>query len=146
MSVSGSEESFRFVADIVPVLIWMSDADKRCTYVNASWTAFTGRSLEAVVRDGWRDSIHPDDLPRCLEVMTAKFERREPFTAEYRLKRRDGEYRWVLEPPPRFAPDGALTGSGSSVDIGGQTGGRVIAPEGVGAHRSAAARAIGSWQ
>ena len=119
MSTSGSDESFRFVADIVPFLIWMSDADKRCTYVNASWTAFTGRSLEAVLRDGWRDSIHPDDLPPRLEVMTAKFERREPFTAEYRLKRRDGEYRWVLDTAiPLFALDGALTGYvGSSVDI-----------------------------
>ena len=83
MSASRSEESFRFVADIVPVLIWMSDADKRCTYVNASWTAFTGRSLEAVLRDGWHDSIHPDDLPRCLEVMTVKFEPLEPFTADH---------------------------------------------------------------
>ena len=119
MSASGNEDSFRLVADIVPVLIWMSDADTRCNYVNASWTAFTGRTLDAVLRDGWRDSIHPDDLPRCLEVMTTGFERRQPFTAEYRLKRHDGEYRWVLDTAiPLFAPDGALTGYvGSSVDI-----------------------------
>jgi PAS domain S-box-containing protein len=97
----------------------MSDADARCNYVNASWTAFTGRTLDAVLRDGWRDSIHPDDLPRCLEVMTRGFERRQPFTAEYRLKRHDGEYRWVLDTAiPQFALDGALTGYvGSSVDI-----------------------------
>ena len=119
MSASGSEDSFRLVADIAPVLIWMSDADARCNYVNASWTAFTGRTLDAVLRDGWRDSIHPDDLPRCLAVMTTGFERRQPFTAEYRLKRHDGEYRWVLDTAiPQFAVDGALTGYvGSSVDI-----------------------------
>ena len=116
---AGREESFRFVADIVPVLIWMSDADTRCIYVNASWTAFTGRSLKAMLRDGWRDSIHPDDLPQYLELLTAKFARQEPFTAEYRVKRRDGAYRWVLETATsRFALDGALTGYvGSSVDI-----------------------------
>jgi len=119
MSASGSEDSFRLVADIAPVLIWMSDADARCSYVNASWTAFTGRTLDAVLRDGWRDSIHPDDLPRYLAVMTMGFERRQPFTAEYRLKRHDGEYRWVLDTAiPQFAVDGALTGYvGSSVDI-----------------------------
>ncbi len=119
MSASGSEEPFRLVADIAPVLIWMWGADKRCTYVNASCTAFTGRTLEAVLADGWRDSIHPDDLPRCLEVMTTGFERRQPFTLEYRLRRHDGEYRWVLDSGiPLLAPDGAFTGYvGSCVDI-----------------------------
>jgi PAS domain S-box-containing protein len=119
MSASGSEDSFRLVADMAPVLIWMSDADTRRNYVNASWTAFTGRTLDAALRDGWRDSIHPDDLPRCLEAMTTGFERRQPFTSEYRLKRLDGEYRWVLDTAiPRFALDGALIGYvGSGVDI-----------------------------
>ena len=88
MSASGSEESFRFVADIVPVLIWMSDADKRCTYVNASWTAFTGRTLEAALREGWR--LDPPGRPsRGLEVTTTGFERRQPFTAKS-PQRQDG--------------------------------------------------------
>jgi PAS domain S-box-containing protein len=149
MSASGSDDSFRLVADIAPVLIWMSDADARCNYVNASWTAFTGRTLDAVLRDGWRDSIHPDDLPRRLEVMTRGFERRQPFTAEYRLKRHDGEYRWVLDTAiPRFALDGALTGYvGSSVDITerkeAEASLRRKESELVEAQRLAA---IGSWQ
>ena len=63
------------VAELAPVLIWMSDADKRCTYVNTAWMAFTGRTLEAVLADGWRETIHADDLPRCLEVLDAAFER-----------------------------------------------------------------------
>jgi len=63
------------VAELTPALTWMSDADKRCTYVNAAWLAFTGRTLEAVLTDGWRESIHPDDLPRCLEILDAAFER-----------------------------------------------------------------------
>jgi PAS domain S-box-containing protein len=107
------------VAELAPVLIWMSDANKRCTYVNAAWTAFTGRTLEAVLADGWRETIHADDLPRCLEVLDTAFERRQPFTLEYRLRRHDGKYRWVLDSGiPLLAPDGSLTGYvGSSVDI-----------------------------
>jgi PAS domain S-box-containing protein len=97
----------------------MSDADKRCTYVNAAWTAFTGRTLEDLLADGWRETIHAHDLPRCLEVLDAAFQRRQPFTLEYRLRRHDGEYRWVLTSGiPRLAPDGSWTGYvGSSVDI-----------------------------
>ena len=57
-----SDEPFRLVADIAPVLIWMADADARCTYVNKPWLAFTGRTLDAELGDGWRDCIHPDDL------------------------------------------------------------------------------------
>jgi PAS domain S-box-containing protein len=114
-----SDESFRLAADIVPVLIWMSDDDKRCTYVNTPWMAFTGRRLEALLGDGWCDSIHADDLPKWLEVLNAAFGRREPFKVEYRLGRHDGEYRWVLDTGvPRFALDGSLDGYiGSCVDI-----------------------------
>jgi PAS domain S-box-containing protein len=113
------DESFRLVADLAPVLIWMSDDDKRCTYVNAPWLAFTGRTLEAELGDGWRDSIHADDLPKWLEVLGAAFGRREPFKLEYRLERYDGEYRWVFDTGmPLLALDGSLAGYiGSCVDI-----------------------------
>ena len=93
----GSDEPFRLVADIAPVLIWMSDADMRCTYVNKPWLAFTGRTLEAELGDGWRHCIHPDDLLNCIATLTAAYERREPFKVEYRLVRYDNEYRWVLD-------------------------------------------------
>jgi len=107
------------VADIAPVLIWMADADARCTYVNKPWLAFTGRTLDAELGDGWRDCIHPDDLSRCLDALAAAFERREPFKVEYRLARYDKEYRWVLDTGvPRLAMDGSLVGYiGSCVDI-----------------------------
>jgi PAS domain S-box-containing protein len=97
----------------------MSDAQKRCTYVNAAWTAFTGRTLEAAVADGWRDAIHPDDLPQCLTALDAAFDGHQPFTLEYRVRRYDGEYRWILDTGiPLLAPDGPATGYvGSIVDI-----------------------------
>ena len=115
----GSDEPFRLVADIAPVLIWMSDADMRCTYVNKPWLAFTGRTLEAELGDGWRHCIHPDDLLNCIATLTAAYERREPFKVEYRLVRYDNEYRWVLDSGvPQLAMDGSLVGYiGSCVDI-----------------------------
>ena len=137
----------RPVADLAPVMIWMSDADKRCTYVNAAWTTFTGCALEDLLADAWRKIIHPDDLPRCLEVLDAAFEGRQPFTLEYRLRRHDGEYRWALASGiPLVAPDGSFTGFvGSAVDITrSQAGRRIAAAEGVGADGSAAA--CGHWQ
>jgi PAS domain S-box-containing protein len=119
VSQRGINEPFWLVADIAPIPIWMSDASQGCTYVNKPWLTFTGRTLEAELGDGWRDSIHPDDLPRLLAVLTASFERREPFKVEYRLRRHDGEYRWMLDSGmPQLAPDGALTGYvGSCVDV-----------------------------
>jgi PAS domain S-box-containing protein len=107
------------VVELTPPLTWMSDANKRCTYVNAAWMAFTGRALETALADGWREAIHPDDLPRCLEVLDAAFEGHQPYTLEYRLRRHDGEYRWILESGiPLLAPDGSATSYvGSIVDI-----------------------------
>jgi PAS domain S-box-containing protein len=107
------------VAELARVLIWMSDTDKRCTYVNTAWMAFTGRTLEAALADGWRETIHPDDLPGCLEVVDAAFEGQQPFALEYRLRRHDGEYRWILDSGiPLLAPDGSSNGYvGSIVDI-----------------------------
>src|SRR5436189_5554927 len=94
-------------ADLTPTLTWMSDADKRCTYVNTAWVAFTGRALETALADGWRQAIHPEDLPRCLEVLDAAFEVHQPYTLEYRLRRHDGEYRWILDSGiPLPAPEG----------------------------------------
>jgi PAS domain S-box-containing protein len=99
--------------------MWMSDADMRCTYVNKTWLAFTGRRLEAELGDGWRDGIHPDDVSTCVEVLVTALERREPFKVEYRLARYDNEYRWVLDTGvPQLASDGSLAGYvGSCVDI-----------------------------
>src|SRR4051812_12786233 len=96
----------------------MSDAGKRCTYVNTAWMAFTGRTLKAALADGWREAIHADDFPQLLDVLDAAFERQQPFTLEYRLRRHDGEYRWVLDSGIPLLANGACTGYvGSSVDI-----------------------------
>ena len=60
-AVRESEERFRLVANAAPVLIWMSDVDKLCTYFNQGWLEFTGRSLEAELGNGWTQGVYPDD-------------------------------------------------------------------------------------
>jgi PAS domain S-box-containing protein len=114
-----SEARFHNMADTVPVMIWISAADKLYSYVNKSWLEFTGRSLEQELGKGWRESIHPDDLPNYLDKYNAAFEARREFNLEYRFKRRDGTYRWVLNTGvPRLMPDGSFTGYiGSCIDL-----------------------------
>jgi PAS domain S-box-containing protein len=114
-----SEARFRTMSDVAPVMIWMSDTDKLCTFFNQGWLDFTGRPLEQELGNGWTEHVHPDDLNRCLEVYVNSFDARQTFTMEYRLQRSDGEHRWVLDSgTPRFAADGNFLGYiGSCVDI-----------------------------
>jgi PAS domain S-box-containing protein len=114
-----SEGRFRVVADSAPVLIWMSGTDKLCNFFNKGWLDFTGRRLEEELGNGWAEGVHAEDFDRCLEVYVTSFDARQQFTMEYRLRRNDGEYRWVLDSgTPRFASDGAFLGYiGSCIDI-----------------------------
>ncbi len=114
-----SEERFRLVANTAPMLIWMSDTSRLCTYFNDSWLAFTGRPMELELGNGWAEGVHPEDLQRCFDTYARAFDAREKFRMEYRLRRYDGEYRWVLDiGVPRFNQDGSFTGFiGSCVDV-----------------------------
>ena len=113
------EERFRVVANTAPVMIWMSGTDKLCTYVNQSWLEFTGRPLQAELGKGWVESVHPEDVRRCMHTYTQAFDRRESFHMEYRLRRHDGEYRWLSDiGVPRFNPDHSFAGYiGSATDV-----------------------------
>ncbi|HEX9950497.1 MAG TPA: PAS domain-containing protein [Rubricoccaceae bacterium] len=114
-----SEERFRAMTDSAPMLVWMAGLDKGGTYFNAGWLAFTGRTMEQELGNGWTEGIHPDDLGRSMEVYTSHFDRREPFEMEYRLCYHNAEYRWLVDRgSPRFAPDGTFLGYiGSCFDI-----------------------------
>jgi PAS domain S-box-containing protein len=114
-----SEERFRLVANAAPVMIWMSGPDKLCTYFNQPWLRFTGRSIYAELGNGWAESVHPDDLNACLDTYTEAFDRRESFEMEYRMRRHDGEYRWVFDQGvPRFNRDDSFAGYiGSCIDV-----------------------------
>jgi PAS domain S-box-containing protein len=101
---------FRLVADSLPLLVWISNADKRCTYFNKPWLEFTGRPLESELGDGWAGGVHAADLQHCLDAYARAFDHREPSIMEYRL-RRHGEYRWVFDnAAPLFDPDGSFAG------------------------------------
>lgn len=114
-----SEERFRLVANTAPVLIWMSGPDKLCTYFNQPWLEFTGRPLVAELGRGWAEGVHPEDLTACLDTYTKAFDARRSFEMKYRLRRHDGEYRWILDiGVPRFNGDGSFAGCiGSCIDI-----------------------------
>jgi len=114
-----SEDRFRHVANTAPVMIWMAGTDRLCTYVNSFWLQFTGRPFEEEVGNGWVKGVHPDDLRGCWETYANAFDRQERFQMEYRLRRYDGQYRWVLDQGvPRINTDGSFAGYiGSSIDI-----------------------------
>jgi len=117
--VRESEERFRLVANKAPVMIWMAGTDRLCTYVNQPWLEFTGRPLDAELGNGWVEGIHNEDLERCLETYSQAFDQRQSFEMEYRIRRNDGEYRWLLDTGvPRFKADGSFAGYiGSCLDI-----------------------------
>jgi PAS domain S-box-containing protein len=114
-----SERRFRAIADAAPVMIWISDATKACTWFNRPWLDFTGRGLRDEVGDGWMHDVHPDDLRRCIATYHAAFDERRMLCNDFRLRRADGAWR-VIEDigMPRFAGDGEFLGYvGACVDV-----------------------------
>jgi two-component system cell cycle sensor histidine kinase/response regulator CckA len=113
------EERFKNMADTAPVMIWVSGPDKGCTFFNKGWLDFTGRTMQQEVGSGWAENVHPHDLDRCWEVYSSSFDARRTFQMEYRLRRVDGEYRWLLDHGvPRFEPGETFAGYiGSCIDI-----------------------------
>jgi PAS domain S-box-containing protein len=114
-----SEARFRLVAESAPVMVWMSGPDKLCNYFNQHWLDFTGLPLEQELGDGWTKGVHADDLQNCLDAYTTAFDARRPFRMEYRLRRFDGSYRWILDNGvPLLGPNGSFEGYiGSCIDV-----------------------------
>jgi len=117
--IQETEGRFKAMADVAPVLLWMSRTDGLCTFFNQTWLQFTGRSLEEEWGIGWAEGVHFEDFQRCMDTYVDAFNRREVFEMEYRLRRHDGVYRWILDRgTPRFLPDGTFAGYiGSCADI-----------------------------
>ncbi len=116
---SDSEARSRVLADSAPVMIWINSPDKLCTWFNQPWLSFVGRSMREELGNGWIENVHVDDFALCFETYIHAFDARLPFTRSYRLKRHDGQYRWVLDKGiPLFGPKGNFTGyMGCCMDI-----------------------------
>ena len=114
-----SEMRFRAMADGAPVMIWTANVDQERDFFNRGWLDFTGRSLDQEYGAGWIDLVHPDDRDRCRKTFLKAFAARASFEKEFRLKRHDGEYRWIFDRGvPRFTPDGSFSGYvGCGTDI-----------------------------
>jgi PAS domain S-box-containing protein len=122
IALRASEQRFRTLSDNAPTLIWTSGADKLCTWFNRGWLDFVGRTMEQELGNGWAEGVHPDDLDSCIEAYRKSFDARQPFSIEYRLRRHDGEWRWILDNgTPNYTADGVFTGYlGSCVDVSEQ--------------------------
>ena len=119
MALRESEERFRLMADTAPVLIWRAGIDKGCDFFNRPWLEFTGRPLEQELGTGWTASVHPEDLEACLNRYTSAFDAHHMFRMEYRLRRADGEYRWMMDTGvPRYDDRNQFAGYvGSCIDV-----------------------------
>ncbi|MBA3648546.1 MAG: PAS domain S-box protein [Chitinophagales bacterium] len=117
--IAEREEWFRNMANNAPVMIWVSQPDKKRTFLNRTWLEFTGRKMEEEIGDGWMENIHKDDVGQYLEIYNASMEKQQPFEAEYRLRHHDGEYRWVkVHAKPTYSVNNTYVGYvGSVLDI-----------------------------
>jgi len=113
-----SLERFQTVANAAPVMIWASGPDKLCMFFNKPWLDFTGRSMEQELGNGWAEGVYPEDLDRCLATYNSSFEIRHRFQMEYRLRRSDGEYRWIMDHGTPLYQKGEFAGFiGSCIDV-----------------------------
>ncbi|HZI16693.1 MAG TPA: PAS domain S-box protein [Myxococcus sp.] len=114
-----SEARFRNMADNAPVMLWMTDATGSCIWLNLQWHDFTGQIEEEGRGLGWLSAVHPEDRAMASDAFLSSNANQEPFRAEYRIRSKDGEYRWAIDSAtPRFGPSGEFLGYiGSVTDI-----------------------------
>jgi PAS domain S-box-containing protein len=114
-----SEGKFLVMANSAPISMWASGSDKACTFCNQAWLDFTGRPLEEQLGNGWAESLHPEDCAGFVKVYEDAFDAREPFTMEYRVRRHDGQYRWISDHGvPRYDAERNFLGYiGTCVDV-----------------------------
>ena len=124
LQVLGMRESyFRSLVDLAPVMLWTTDDDGQCTYLSRRWAEYTGRTWEQDQGMGWFENIHPDDLERARTTFLDANARRAPFHMDYRLRHRDGSYRWFIDAgTPRSDDQGRPNGYvGTVTDIHART-------------------------
>ena len=110
---------YQTLVEQAPIMIWRCNRDAKCDYFNDRWLEFTGRTLNEELGDGWATGVHADDMDRCLKIFLTSFKKQEVFEMEYRLKRNDGEYRWLFDRGVPFKDEsGEFKGFiGSCIDV-----------------------------
>jgi PAS domain S-box-containing protein len=118
-ALRGSEERFRLMADRAPVMMWTARPDTTLDFLNRTCVDFTGIPLDQLLGEGWLNAVHPEDLEHCTRTYVPAFEARQPFLMEYRIRRADGAYRWLLDSGgPKYEANGSFAGYiGCSIDI-----------------------------
>jgi PAS domain S-box-containing protein len=118
--LSGIE--YQTLVEQSPILIWRANTEALCDYFNERWLSFRGRTMEEEYGNGWAEGVHPDDFDCCLKIYLDNFSARNIFEMEYRLKRHDGQYRWIFDRGvPFYAGNGDFAGFiGSCIDVSGR--------------------------
>jgi len=121
-------EQYRLIVESSPNMIWRSDLSTKCDYFNKTWLDFTGRTLEEEFGFGWAEGVHPDDFDRCVKIYLDNFKLQRPFEMDYRLKRYDGQYRWINDRGvPFYDREGSFMGFiGSCLDVTDKIEGQLL--------------------
>ena len=114
-----SYNEYMAIVEQAPIMIWRANTSTECDYFNQQWLNFTGRSIEQELGNGWAEGVFSEDFKRCLDIYLSSFEKREIFEMEYRLRRYDGEYRWIFDRGVPFEDEQGSFGGyiGSCIDI-----------------------------
>jgi diguanylate cyclase (GGDEF)-like protein/PAS domain S-box-containing protein len=128
VSMIPTGDQYRMIVESAPNMIWRAGTDSLCNYFNATWLAFTGRTQEQENGNGWAEGVHPDDLDRCINIYMKNFEARKAFEMEYRLRRHDGEWRWINDMGVPYRDDvGEFAGFiGSCMDVTDKVEGNLL--------------------
>jgi PAS domain S-box-containing protein len=114
-----NKELYLRIIDQFPNPIWRAGTDAKCNFFNKAWLAFTGRTMEQEMGNGWAEGVHKEDFDMCLKIYLDAFKKREHFEMNYRIKHHDGTYHWIFDSgSPFFDDDGTFLGYiGSCYDI-----------------------------
>lgn len=109
--ITDREAWFRNLADNAPIMIWVTDKEKKTSFLNKAWLEFRGDTLEEGLRKGWTDGVHPDDLGKTVKIFDDAFAEKLPFELKYRVLHHNTEYVWLHnKAKPNFTPEGQFIG------------------------------------